>query len=120
MIVSGGFRNAIRPLADHLGIERIEAVDLHFAEDGSYVGFDETYPTTRSGGKPEIVQRLRAELRPSAVVMVGDGVSDLEAKPAADLFVGFGRYVTRERVRREADHFINSLADLPGLLARWA
>jgi phosphoserine phosphatase len=120
MIVSGGFRNAIRPLADHLGIERIEAVDLHFAEDGSYVGFDETYPTTRSGGKPEIVQRLRAELRPAAVVMVGDGVSDLEAKLAADLFVGFGRYVTRERVRREADHFINSLADLPGLLARWA
>ncbi len=120
MIVSGGFRNAIRPLADHLGIARVEAVDLHFAVDGTYTGFDETYPSTRSGGKPEIVQRLRAELRPAAVVMVGDGVSDLEAKTAADLFVGFGRYVTRDRVRREADHFINSLADLPGLLARWA
>ena len=120
MIVSGGFRNAIRPLADHLGIARVEAVDLHFAVDGTYTGFDETYPSTRSGGKPEIVQRLRAELRPAAVVMVGDGVSDLEAKSEADLFVGFGRYVTRDRVRREADHFINSLADLPGLLARWA
>jgi phosphoserine phosphatase len=120
MIVSGGFRNAIRPLADHLGIARVEAVDLHFAVDGTYTGFDEAYPSTRSGGKPEIVQRLRVELRPAVVVMVGDGVSDLEAKTAADLFVGFGRYVTRDRVRREADHFINSLADLPGLLARWA
>jgi phosphoserine phosphatase len=119
LIVSGGFRNAIRPLADHLGVARVEAVDLHFAGDGTYAGFDETYPTTRSGGKPEIVQRLRAELAPAAVVMVGDGVSDLEAKTAADLFVGFGRYVTRERVRREADHFIHSLGELPGLLARW-
>ena len=119
VIVSGGFRNAIRPLADHLGVERVEAVDLHFASDGSYAGFDETYPTTRSGGKPEIVQRLRMELAPSAVVMVGDGVSDLETKSTADLFVGFGRYVARDRVRREADHFINSLGELSGLLARW-
>lgn len=117
VIVSGGFRNAIRPLADHLGIERIEAVDLYFSVDGAYAGFDEDYPTTRSGGKPEIVQRLRAELSPSTVVMVGDGVSDLEAKSVADVFLGFGRYVARDRVRLGADHFIRSLAELPGLLA---
>ena len=60
MIISGGFRPVIRPLADLLGIERVEAVDLFFDADGRYTGFDETYPTTRSGGKPEIIQRLKA------------------------------------------------------------
>ncbi len=49
--------------------------------------------------------------------MVGDGVSDLETKPVVDLFVGFGRYTVRERVRAEADAFIKSLAELPALLS---
>ncbi len=116
VIVSGGFRPAIRPLADHLGIERVEAVDLHFDPSGEYRGFDEAYPTTRSGGKPVVVRRLREELSPKRVVMVGDGVSDLEAKPEVDLFVGFGRYAERARVKHEAHHFIRSLAELPSLL----
>ena len=116
VIVSGGFRQAIRPLADVLGVARVEAVDLFFDGEGNYRGFDEAYPTTRSGGKPEVVQRLRAELRPERVVMVGDGVSDLEAKPVVDLFVGFGRYVSREKVRLGAGKFIHALDELPGLL----
>lgn len=116
LIISGGFRQAIRPLADLLGIERIEAVDLFFDANGRYQGFDETYPTTRSGGKPEVVNRLRAELKPSKIVMVGDGVSDLETKPVVDLFVGFGRYMAREKVRQNASAFITTLAALPALL----
>jgi phosphoserine phosphatase len=116
LIISGGFRPIIRPLADFLGIERVEAVDLFFDEQGCYTGFDETYPTTRSGGKPEVIARLKAELSPSKIVMVGDGASDLETQPVVDLFVGFGGYVSRERVKREAGVFITSLADIPGLL----
>ena len=116
MIISGGFRNAIRPLADYLGIERIEAVDLFFDGSGQYTGYDETYPTTRSGGKPEVITRLKRELAPAKVVMVGDGASDLEAKSVVDLFVGFGRYTAREKVKREAAQFIYKLSDLPGIL----
>ncbi len=116
VIVSGGFRPAIRPLADVVGVQRIEAVDLYFDENGAYRGYDETYPTTRSGGKPEVVQQLRKELSPARVVMVGDGVSDLEAKPVVDLFVGFGRYVAREKVRAGATHFITSLEELLPLI----
>ena len=116
LIISGGFRQAIRPLADFLGIERVEAVDLFFDENGRYTRFDETYPTTRSGGKPEVVNRLRREFSPARIVMVGDGVSDLETKPVVDLFVGFGRYMVREKVRREAAAFITRLADLPAIL----
>jgi phosphoserine phosphatase len=118
VVVSAGYRLSIRPLADYLGIVRIEAVDLYFGPDGGFRGYDTAFPATRSGGKAEILRRLRAELRPERVVMVGDGVSDLEAKPAADLFVGFGRYVERERVRREAGAFIHSLGELLPLVAR--
>lgn len=117
LIISGGFRAAIRPLADYLGIPRVEAVDLYFHElTGAYEGYDESYPTTRSGGKPEIVTRLRGELSPARVVMIGDGASDLETKPVVDLFVGFGRYLKREKVRLGAAHFITDLAELPDLI----
>lgn len=115
-IISGGFRQAIRPLADFLGVERVEAVDLFFATDGSYAGYDSAYPSTRSGGKVQIIESLRAEFRPERVVMVGDGVSDLETRPAVDLFVGYGGFATRERVRREAAAFVTSLAAVPALL----
>jgi phosphoserine phosphatase len=116
VIVSGGFRNAIRPLADHLGIDRVEAVDLYFDGQGDYAGYDERYPTTRSGGKPEVIRLLKAELKPERVVMVGDGVSDLETKPEVDLFIGFGRYMAREKVRQQAQAFAFSLAEIPRLL----
>jgi phosphoserine phosphatase len=116
LIVSGGFTPAVRPLAEFLGISRVEAVDLYFTAEGDYAGYDEGYPTTRSAGKAEVIQRLRRELQPERVVMVGDGVSDLEARPVVDRFVGYGGYVTRERVKKEACAFIHSLADLGPLL----
>jgi len=117
IIISGGFRPIIAPLAAHLGIARIEAVDLYFDPAGNYTGYDEKFPTTRSGGKPEIVRALKTELRPSRLVMVGDGVSDLETKGDVDLFVGFGRYAERPKVKAGATAFVHSLAELIPLLS---
>lgn len=116
VILSGGFRQIIEPLAAYLGIARIEAVDLRFDAAGNYLGFDEKYPTTRSGGKPERIAELKRELAPVRTVMVGDGVSDLETREEVDLFVGFGRYTERAKVKAESHAFIHSLADLPALL----
>ena len=116
VIVSGGFTPVIRPLADFLGVARIEAVELRFNADGSYLGYDSACPTTRSGGKPEVINRLRRELNPQTTVMVGDGVSDLEARPAVDRFIGFGRYVVRPKVKAGADAFIVSLEELTRVL----
>ena len=116
VILSGGFRQIIEPLAAYLGVDRIEAVDLHFNADGGYTGYDEGFPTTRSGGKPERILELKREFLPNRTVMVGDGVSDLEAKPVVDLFVGFGRYTERAKVKTGAHAFIYSLAELPALL----
>jgi phosphoserine phosphatase len=116
VIVSGGFRQVIAPLAAVLGIGRIEAVDLFFDASGNYRGFDEKYPTTRSGGKPEVIVRLKQEFQSTQTVMIGDGVSDLEAKPVVDRFVGFGRYTVRPKVQAGAGAFIHSLDELLGLL----
>lgn len=117
VILSGGFRQIIEPLALHLGVARIEAVDLFFDAAGAYTGFDGKFPTTRSGGKPDRILELKRELAPVRTVMVGDGVSDLEAKPVVDLFVGYGRYTERAKVKAGAQVFIHSLAQLPALLA---
>ena len=116
LILSGGFRQIIAPLAAYLGIGRVEAVDLYFDAAGNYTGFDEKFPSTRSGGKPVRIGELKAELQPERIVMVGDGVSDLETKPVVDLFVGFGRYTARAKVKAGAHAFITSLGELPALL----
>jgi len=116
LIISGGFTQAIAPLAAYLGIGRVEAVPLHFDTAGNYAGYEVGHPASRRGGKPQIVRALRSEFGATRVVMVGDGVSDLETKGAADLFVGFGRYVARPAVRAGADRFIERLAELPALL----
>jgi phosphoserine phosphatase len=118
VILSGGFRDAILPLAAHLGIERVEAVGLRFDETGHYLDFEHTSPTARSRGKNVVIAALKAETAPERVVMVGDGASDLETTPDVDLFVGFGRYAVREKVRAGAGAFIMALGELPGLLRR--
>ena len=117
VIVSGGFTQVIEPLARHLGVQRVEAVPLKFHEDGTYAGYDTAAPPTRNGGKPEIIKQLKSELRPDYVVMVGDGISDLEAKPVVDSFIGFGRYAARQKVRSESDHFVSSLDEIPAIIS---
>lgn len=112
IILSGGFKSLIMPLAAFLGIDRVEAVPLHLDSNGNYIEFDNSYPTTYNGGKPEIIERLKKEFSPERIIMVGDGASDLETKSGVDLFVGFGKYTDREKVRKGSDHFIYSLAEL--------
>ena len=115
-IVSGGFTEAILPLAKVLGIERVYAVELYFDTTGKYTGFNENSPTARARGKNVVTQMLRKEFNAREVVMVGDGASDLEVKGDADRFIGFGRYADRPKVRAGADAFIKRLAELPALL----
>ena len=119
-IVSGGFTQAIRPLADYLGIERVEAVDLKFKSDGSYAGYNESCPTSKTKGKNVIARKLRNELQAKPVILVGDGASDLEVKEDLDTFIGFGRYAVRPKVKAGADVFIYALSELPEVLSRHA
>jgi phosphoserine phosphatase len=89
-LISGGFESLIQPVADHLGIpkENIYANKLKFYHDGTYAGFDEDQPTSRSGGKSKVIQTIREKFGHSIIVMIGDGITDLEACPPADAFIG--------------------------------
>ncbi len=115
-IVSGGFTQAILPLAEYLGISRVEAVTLEFDQAGEYTGFGADSPTAQTRGKNVVAGRLRAEFNANKMVMVGDGASDLEVKGDVEFVVGFGGYAVREKVRAEADAFITRLSELPGVI----
>jgi phosphoserine phosphatase len=116
IILSGGFAPLIKPLAQHLGIGHVEAVPLYFNDDGSYQGYGETYPTTRNLGKNEVIREWKQALLPERVVMMGDGVSDLETKPDVDLFIGFGGVITRSKVKKNCDYWMMDMQQKSGWL----
>src|ERR671924_404338 len=63
-IISGGLRPAVLDVARALGVcdEVVDAVDICFAEDGRYAGFETTSPLARSGGKHQVISRWNSEL----------------------------------------------------------
>jgi len=103
-LVTAGIEQALTPLAAKLGVA-LHAVRLRFSAAGDYEDFDRKSPLTRSRGKEVVVRDIRARTKGKAA-FIGDGASDLEAKPAVDLFIGFGGVHTRPRVRENADMFV--------------
>lgn len=115
-IISGGIRQAILPLARYLGLSetQVHAVDIYFNEDGSYLNYDQNSPLARSGGKAEICRRLLKTQ--GSLVMIGDGKTDMEAKQAGAVVIGFGGVVDRQIVRNQAD-FYSAESSLVSILA---
>jgi phosphoserine phosphatase len=137
-IVSGGLQAAVQPFGEWLGIPgpNIWAVDVRYNRlsgqwwdyqqdrwglrpDVEYLDPEET-PLIESQGKADVIKEILVG-RAGRSMLVGDGISDLAARKAVDLVVGFGGVVMRQGVVREADVFIkvNSLASvLPLALAK--
>ena len=117
-IVSGGILDAILPLAAALGIAPADtfAVRLQFDANGDYSGFAPS-PLTTAAGKAAIVAAWKSANHLQRVVMVGDGMSDVEARApgAADTIIGYGGVVERAAVRAAADHY-STATDLRDLL----
>lgn len=115
MLMSGGYDEAIYPLADFLGIPRdhVYANHLQF-EDGAYAGFDDANPLCKPGGKRILIERLKETgILPGRIALIGDGVPEAEAKSVVDLCIGFGGHVTRNLVFDEADVFIHDKSFAP-------
>ena len=104
VILSGGFREVIAPLAAHLHIpaDQVLCNDLLYDADGFVTGVDPANPLAEAGGKPVVIKALAL---PGPVVMVGDGWTDAEVKlqGAADRFHAFTEIVRRETVVAAAD-----------------
>ncbi|XP_011313414.1 phosphoserine phosphatase isoform X2 [Fopius arisanus] len=113
-LVSGGFRCLISPVARRLNIsqDHIYANRLKFYFNGDYAGFDENEPTSRSGGKAQVIKRLQEKHGFNTIVHVGDGATDMEASPPATAFIGFGGNVVRESVKNNSLWFIEDFQEL--------
>jgi len=119
-LVTAGISQAIAPLAAKLNLapRAVHAVRLEFHADGSYKDFDRRSFLTRPGGKELVVHAILARAKAKSA-FIGDGVSDLETKPAVTRFIGFGGVARRERVEANADVYVTDTtlrAVLPYLL----
>lgn len=107
--VTAGIEAAVVPLAAKLNVpaRNVHAVRLQFDAEGQYAGFDRRSFLTKPHGKELVVRDVRARTHGKAA-FVGDGASDLEAKPAVDFFLGFGGVAIRGKVKENADAFVTS------------
>ena len=82
-LVSGGYEEALSPLAAKLGIDpgRLHANRLAFGPGGEYEGFNSDNPLCRSGGKTEVIKSLPHR----STIFIGDGASDVEVGSYVDL-----------------------------------
>ncbi|HEX7118390.1 MAG TPA: HAD-IB family phosphatase [Longimicrobiales bacterium] len=103
-VVSGGLRPAVLVLTRALGLpdDHVAAVDVHFDASGAYAGWDAGSPLAYAGGKRVVLERWAPSL-PRPILMVGDGATDLEARPVVDAFVAFAGIVERAPVVQAAD-----------------
>lgn len=115
VLVSGGIRTAILPLASALGIDArdVHAVEVKFDERGGYIDFDRGSPLTTQNGKLPVIRSLGL---PRPILFVGDGSTDLAARPAVDAFAAFTGFVTRPAVVAAADHVISDFGQVESLV----
>lgn len=97
VMVSGGLRDAILPLAEWLGVPStdVHAVEIAYDADGVAEGVAGAAPLARRGGKPRVVNSLEL---PRPLLAVGDGATDAELAPHVDRFVAFTGVARREGV----------------------
>lgn len=115
VMVSGGLREAILPLAATLGVaeQDLHAVSVAFDESGGYAGFDEASPLTRQTGKRTLVGGMGLK---GPILAVGDGMTDCEMKAVVDSFAAYTGFTRREPVIERADFVIENFDQLRELV----
>lgn len=115
IMVSGGLREGILPLAGELGVEEenVYAVSVFFDEHGEYAGFDEGSLLTRQSGKRIIVGQMDLK---GPILAVGDGMTDCEIKSVVQGFAAFTGFTRREAVIAQADYVIENFDQLRNLI----
>lgn len=115
IMISGGLREAILPLAKELGVEakNVYAVSVFFDEQGKYAGFDDASLLTRQSGKRTTVGQMDLK---GPILAVGDGMTDCEIKPVVQGFAAFTGFTRREAVIERADYVIESFDQLRDLV----
>jgi len=128
-VISGGLLQSVLKFARWLGVsaDNVRAVPIKFDQlSGEWWRFDRNQygvnpeeqfldiaptPLIETEGKRAVIKELAGN--ETRTMLIGDGITDLEARQMVKLFVGFGGVVRRERVASEADAYVES----PGLEA---
>lgn len=115
VMVSGGLREAIMPLAKAVGVSEpnLHAVSVFFDETGNYAGFDEASLLTQQTGKKTTVGEMGLK---GPILAVGDGMTDCEMKSVVDSFAAFIGFTRREPVIERADFVIENFDQLRELV----
>jgi phosphoserine phosphatase len=115
VLVSGGLRRAIFPVARAVGVGQadLNAVDVQWDHAGTYQGFDRASPLATQHGKVDVVKSLNL---PRPILAVGDGATDAAMLPAVDSFVAFTAFQRREAVVKVADREIRDFSELKDLV----
>jgi phosphoserine phosphatase len=115
IMVSGGLREAILPLAKELGVDQknVHAVSVFFGQDGTYAGFDDASLLTRQSGKRTIVGQMDLK---GPILAVGDGMTDCEIKAVVQGFAAFVEFTRREAVIERADYVVENFDQLRDLI----
>ncbi len=129
-IVSGGLIEPVRDFGVWLGLspDHVFAVNMEYDQlagkwwrywdlpggdnpRANYLAV-EPNPLTSTLGKNQIISQIRSQY-PGRVMMVGDGLSDLEAAVDVEFFVGFGGAVFRQRIADASPIYIHGLTLAP-------
>ena len=112
----------IEPVAERLNIplSNIYANTIVFDDQGNYLDFDASEPTSQDMGKPKALEMIQSTNAYQTMVMVGDGATDAQAKPPAKAFIGFGGVAVREAVKSNADWFVMDFDGLTQIVERYS
>lgn len=119
VLVSGGIREAIAPVARRMGFadDELFAVSLVLSPSGQYVGIHQPAPLTTQQGKPKVVSALIENGRLTRPLLaVGDGATDAMLAGVADKFAAYVGFARRESVVERADMEIGSFAELASVV----
>ena len=114
VIVSGGIRQAILPLARELGVAAadVHAVDVVLDGGGGYYSFDAGSPLATQHGKRDVVRAALADGIERPALACGDGATDIAMGEACDVFAAYTGFVRRDAVARVAAVEIDSFEAL--------
>ncbi len=110
-IISGGFIEFIKPIADILGIKPNHIFCNSFIRDGNNYILDNDNMMTKDLAKIEAVKTLELN---DIVIVIGDGYTDYEIKKYgyAEIFIAYTEHVKRENVTKFADYMTDSFDDI--------
>lgn len=112
-ILSNGLEKVVKAFGQKYGFDMDYCIGLfaNFDTEGNFAGLSSDDPLTKDDGKSTIIKSIKNS-KNDKIIFVGDSAKDMEAGKNADLFVGYGGVVEREKVVRNAEHFAHNMSEV--------